>query len=99
MTDSKGSPLCRGPRVILGAGVHGRRCLHQRTTLEVTVDTDMDTFATAPYVRIDDELATDPTLGSGGPRCVILKLSDAELLISALSLQPPMNDLTGHRSK
>jgi hypothetical protein len=38
--------------------------------LEVTVDTDMDTFATAPYVRIDDELATDPTLGSGGPRWV-----------------------------
>jgi hypothetical protein len=38
------------------------------STWEVTVDADMDTFATALYLKIDDELATNPSLRSS--RCL-----------------------------
>src|SRR5664280_1206968 len=55
------------------------------STLEVTVDTDMDTFATALYVKIDDELATNPSLRIWRPEVGIApKLSDAELLTMAV---------------
>ena len=40
------------------------------STWEVTVDTDMDTFATALYVKIDDELATNSSLRIWRPRWV-----------------------------
>jgi hypothetical protein len=49
------------------------------------VDTDMDTFATALYVKIDDELATDLSLRIWRPEVGIApQLSDAELLTMAL---------------
>ena len=32
------------------------------STLEVTVDTDLDTLATALYVKVDDALMDDPRL-------------------------------------
>jgi hypothetical protein len=39
------------------------------STWEVTVDADMDTFATAPYVKIDDECGRPiRRCGSGGPK-------------------------------
>jgi hypothetical protein len=49
--------------------------------LEVTVDADLDTLATALYVRIDDELKMHPELGRPRPEIGLCpKLSDAELL-------------------
>jgi hypothetical protein len=55
------------------------------STWEVTVDADMDTFATALYVKIDDELATNPSLRTWRPAVGIApKLSDAELLTMAV---------------
>jgi hypothetical protein len=55
------------------------------STWEVTVDADMDTFATALYVKIDDELATNPSLRIWRPKVGIApKLSDAELLTMAV---------------
>ena len=55
------------------------------STWEVTVDTDMDTFATALYVKIDDELATNSSLRIWRPEVGIApRLSDAELLTMAV---------------
>ena len=55
------------------------------STWEVTVDTDMDTFATALYVKIDDELATNSSLRIWRPEVGIApQLSDAELLTMAV---------------
>jgi hypothetical protein len=49
--------------------------------LEVTVDADLDTLATALYVRIDDELKMHAELGRARPEIGLCpKLSDAELL-------------------
>ena len=49
------------------------------------MDADMDTFATALYVKIDDELATNPSLRIWRPVVGISpKLSDAELLCMAV---------------
>jgi hypothetical protein len=49
------------------------------------VDTDMDTFATALYVKIDDELAINPLLRIWRPAVGIApQLSDAELLTMAV---------------
>jgi hypothetical protein len=45
------------------------------------MDADLDTLATALYVKIDDTLADRPELGPWRPRVGISpKLSDAELL-------------------
>src|SRR5437879_9490117 len=45
------------------------------------VDTDLDTLATALYVKIDDSLKIDPRLARRRPAVGICpKLSDAELL-------------------
>jgi hypothetical protein len=49
------------------------------------VDTDMDTFATALYVKVDDELTTNPELRIWRPEVGISpKLRDAELLTLAV---------------
>jgi hypothetical protein len=49
------------------------------------VHTDLDTLATAPYVRIDDTLKTTPELRRWRPAVGIApKLSDAELLTLAV---------------
>ena len=49
------------------------------------MDTDMDTFATALYVKIDDELVTNPLLRIWRPAVGIApQLSDAELLTMAV---------------
>ncbi|MGD0706752.1 MAG: hypothetical protein ABSA02_43605 [Trebonia sp.] len=49
--------------------------------LENLVDTDLDTLATALYVKIDDELKTNPDLWIARPEVGIApKLSDAELV-------------------
>src|SRR5665647_3844983 len=44
------------------------------STLEVTVDTDLDTLATALYVKVDDALMDDPRLTrrppAGQPRII-----------------------------
>jgi hypothetical protein len=51
------------------------------STLEVTVDTDLDTLATALYVKVDDALKDDPRLTHRRPAVGIApKLSDAELI-------------------
>ena len=45
------------------------------------MDTDLDTLATALYVKIDDSLKADPRLGRWRPAVGICpKLTDAELL-------------------
>lgn len=49
------------------------------------MDADMDTFVTALYVKIDDELATNPSLRVWRPEVgIVPKLSDAELLTMAV---------------
>ncbi len=49
------------------------------------MDADMDTFVTALYVKIDDELATNPSLGIWRPEVGIApELSDAELITMAV---------------
>jgi hypothetical protein len=49
------------------------------------MDADLDTLATALYVKIDDTLADRPELGPWRPRVGIFpKLSDAELLALAV---------------
>ena len=49
------------------------------------MDADMDTFVTALYVKIDDELATNPSLGIWRPKVGIApELSDAELITMAV---------------
>jgi hypothetical protein len=49
--------------------------------LEVTVDTDLDTLATALYVKVDDALKDDPRLTRWQPAVgIAAKLSDAELI-------------------
>ena len=51
------------------------------STLEVTVDTDLDTLATALYVKVDDALKDDPRLTRWRPAVGIApKLSDTELI-------------------
>ena len=51
------------------------------STLEVTVDADLDTLATALYVKTDDVMKTDPRLVRWRPEVGIApKLSDAELV-------------------
>jgi hypothetical protein len=53
--------------------------------LEVTVDADLDTLATALYVRIDDELKMRPELARPRPEIGLCpRLSDAELLTLAV---------------
>jgi hypothetical protein len=57
------------------------------------MDTDLDTLATAVYVRIDDELMDHPELRPWRPKVGIApKLSDAELLTLAV-----LQVLLGHR--
>ena len=49
------------------------------------VDTDLDTLATALYVKIDDELKMRPELGRARPEVGLCpKLSDAELITLAV---------------
>ena len=49
------------------------------------MDTDLDTLATALYVRVDDALKDDPTLAPWRPAVGIApKLSDAELVTVAV---------------
>jgi hypothetical protein len=56
-----------------------------RLDLGGLVDTNLDTLATALSVKIDDELATDPSLRIWRPAVGIApKLSDAELLTMAV---------------
>lgn len=58
---------------------------HQRSTVEVTVDTDLDTLVTALYVRIDDELQMRPELRRRRPAVGIApRLTDAELITLAV---------------
>lgn len=53
--------------------------------LEVLVDADLDTLATALYARIDDLLKECPELAPWRPKVGIApKLSDAELLTLAV---------------
>jgi Transposase DDE domain len=53
--------------------------------VEVTVDTDLDTFVTALYVAVDDALRTHPHLRRWRPRVGLCpKISDAELLTLAV---------------
>ncbi len=55
--------------------------LYPTPTLEVTVDADLDTLATALYVKTDDVMKTDPRLMRWRPAVGIApKLSDAELV-------------------
>jgi len=55
------------------------------STLEVFVDADLDTLATALYARIDDVLKEHPELAPWRPKVGIApKLSDAELLTLAV---------------
>jgi Transposase DDE domain len=59
------------------------------------MDADLDTLATALYVRIDDTLADRPELGPWRPRVGIApKLSDAELLTLAV-----LQVLLGHNNE
>src|SRR2546425_3826052 len=49
------------------------------------MDADLDTLATALYVKIDDALKTDPTLARWRPEIGIApRLSDAELICLAV---------------
>ena len=49
------------------------------------MDADLDTLATALYVRVDDALKDDPELGAVRPAVGIApKLSDAELITLAV---------------
>ena len=49
------------------------------------MDADRDTFVTALYVKIDDELATNPSLRVWRPEVgIVPKLSDAQLLTMAV---------------
>jgi hypothetical protein len=58
---------------------------HQRSTVEANVDTDLDTLATALYVRIDDALLMHPELRRCRPVVGLApKLSDAELITLAV---------------
>jgi hypothetical protein len=55
--------------------------LTQRSTVEALVDADLDTLATALYVKIDDAVKLDPRLARRRPPVGICpRLSDAELL-------------------
>ena len=57
----------------------------QRQTLEVFVDADLDTLATALYARVDDTMKDHPELVPWRPKVGIApKLSDAELLTLAV---------------
>lgn len=57
----------------------------QRQTLEVFVDADLDTLATALYARVDDALKDRPELVPWRPKVgIVPKLSDAELLTLAV---------------
>lgn len=57
----------------------------QRSTMEVLVDTDLDTLATALYARVDDALKEHPELTPWRPKIGIApKLSDAELITLAV---------------
>lgn len=57
----------------------------QRSTMEVFVDADMDTLATALYARVDDMLKDRPELVPWRPRVGIApRLSDAELITLAV---------------
>jgi Transposase DDE domain len=63
--------------------------------LEVFVDADLDTLATALYARIDDTLKDRPELAPWRPKVGIApKLSDAELLTLAV-----MQVLLGHSNE
>src|ERR1700738_615432 len=57
----------------------------QRSTMEVFVDADLDTLATALYERVDDLLKDRPELVPWRPKIGITpKLSDAELITLAV---------------
>ena len=65
-------------------GVHDLRCLNP-FDLGGLVDADLDSLATALYVRIDDELKARPELRLWRPKVGIApKLSDAELMTMAV---------------
>jgi hypothetical protein len=69
--------------------------LIQRRTLEALVDADLDTLATALYVRIDDWLKSQPQWAPWRPAIGIApELSDAEALTLAV-----LQALLGHVSE
>jgi hypothetical protein len=59
------------------------------------VDADLDTLATALYVRVDDLLNSHPERVPAPPRvCIEPKISDAELVTLSV-----MSALLGHTSE
>jgi hypothetical protein len=59
--------------------------LTQRRALGLIVDADLDTLATALYVRVDDLLTTRPERGPWRPEVGIApKITDAELVTLAV---------------
>ena len=62
------------------------------------MDADLDTLATALYVRIDDALKDDPTLAPGRPKGSFRpKLSDAELKDQITQLQKEEDEISYRR--
>src|SRR4051794_14631204 len=84
MTDSKGSGF-GVPWSADGRGCPGSALLIQRRTSEVLVDADLDTLATALYVRTDDLLKASPERAPSRPAVGIApRISDAELVTVAV---------------
>jgi hypothetical protein len=66
-------------------GVQDRRCLPDVDLVQTFVDADLDTLATALYVRTDDLLKAAPERAPWRPAVGIApKLSDAELVTLAV---------------
>src|SRR4051794_1117032 len=77
----------RGRAANEGEGIHDRRCL-SNDDHGGHVHVDLDTLATALYVRIDDELKAPPQLNRRRPTVGIApKITDAELIPVAV-MQP-----------
>jgi hypothetical protein len=76
--------------------------LIQRRTSQVLVDADLDTLATAPYVRTDDLLKASPDRAPARPRVGIApRISDAELVTLAVmqALLGPTSEARWLRTK
>src|SRR4051794_16193811 len=74
----------RGRAANEGEGIHDRRCL-SNDDHGGHVHVDLDTLATALYVRIDDELKASPQLNRRRPTVGIApKITDAELITVAV---------------
>jgi len=83
MINSKGSDR-RVPPGFAVKGAQDRRC-DPTSNLEALVDTDLDTLATALYVKADDMLKESPQLAPWRPEVGISPLlSDAELVTLAV---------------